>query len=143
MPRKQRPSPLGVPARTSRLAAAALTLAFGLGGSLALGTGDLAQAAPRQGGSVLVDETFTQASAPEFTGVGSACLTGAPQAGALPGPGDHPLGGCTEGVGPVPPNNAAPHGYLRLTDSPEPPCPGYGKPEDKGGCDERGRRGRV
>ncbi|RAJ54683.1 putative repeat protein (TIGR01451 family) [Streptomyces sp. PsTaAH-130] len=117
MTRKQRPSPLGVSARTSRLAAAALTLAFGLGGSLALGTGDLAHAAPRQGGSVLVDETFTQASAPEFTGVGSACLTGAPQVAALPGPGDHPLGGCTEGVGPVPPNNAAPHGYLRLTDS--------------------------
>ncbi|MER7920208.1 MULTISPECIES: hypothetical protein [unclassified Streptomyces] len=47
MTRKQRPSPLGVSARTSRLAAAALTLAFGLGGSLALGTGDLAHAAPR------------------------------------------------------------------------------------------------
>ncbi|MFJ9929248.1 hypothetical protein ACIRU5_24865 [Streptomyces misionensis] len=119
MKRKQRSSPRGGSARTSRLAAAALTLALGVGGSLALdaGAGAHAHALPRQGGTTLLDETFTGASAPEFTGVGSACLTGAPQVGALPGPGDHPLGGCTEGVGPEPPNNAAPHGYLRLTDS--------------------------
>ncbi|MGW3267153.1 DUF7507 domain-containing protein [Streptomyces sp. NPDC001056] len=117
MKRKRRSSPLGGPTRTSRLAAAALTLAFGMGGSLALDTGDLAHAQPRQGGSTLLEETFTQATAPEFTGVGSACLTGAPRVGALPGPGDHPLGGCTAGTGPVPPDNAAPHGYLRLTDS--------------------------
>lgn len=119
MKRNKRSSPLGGPARTSRLAAAALTLAFGVGGSLALDTGALAQPQPqpRQGGSTLLDETFMHATAPEFTGVGSACLTGAPQVGALPGPGDHPLGGCTEGIGPEPPNNADPHGYLRLTDS--------------------------
>ncbi|MGK4585833.1 DUF7507 domain-containing protein [Kitasatospora sp. HPMI-4] len=63
-----------------------------------------------------MQETFTQATAPEFIGVGSACLTGAPAA-AAPGPGNHPLGGCPEGVGPVPPPNGAPHGYLRLTDA--------------------------
>ncbi|GAA2496922.1 hypothetical protein GCM10023100_66080 [Actinocorallia cavernae] len=117
MKRNKRSSPLGGPARTSRLAAAALTLAFGVGGSLALDTGALAQPQPRQGGSTLLDETFMHATAPDFTGVGSACLTGAPQVGALPGPGDHPLGGCTEGIGPEPPNNADPRGYLRLTDS--------------------------
>ncbi|MFF1840070.1 hypothetical protein ACFVXE_38970, partial [Streptomyces sp. NPDC058231] len=44
-------------------------------------------------------------------------LTGAPQAPA-PGPGTHPLTGCPAGAtGPVPPNNAAPNGYLRLTDA--------------------------
>ncbi len=64
----------------------------------------------------MVNETFTQPAAPEFTGVGSACLTGAPAAPA-PGPGDHPLGGCANGVGPVPPSDAAPYGYLRLTDA--------------------------
>jgi len=108
MTRKRRSSPLGGPARTSRLAAAALTLAFGMGGSLALDAGAVARAhaQPRQGGTTLVDETFTGATAPEFTGVGSACLTGAPTA-ALPGPGDHPLGGCPVGVGPVPPDDAA------------------------------------
>jgi hypothetical protein len=96
------------------LAAAALTLAVGAGVPLALNSG--AQAQPRAASSPLLDETFTQATAPEFTGVGSACLTGAPSAPA-PGPGDHPLGGCPEGVGPVPPSNGAPHGYLRLTDA--------------------------
>ncbi|WP_327349510.1 hypothetical protein OG772_15320 [Streptomyces sp. NBC_01321] len=101
-------------ARTARLAAAVLALVVGAGASLALDTG--AQAQPRALGSPLVDETFTQATAPEFTGVGSACLTGAPAA-AAPGPGDHPLGGCPAGVGPVPPPNGAPHGYLRLTDA--------------------------
>lgn len=101
-------------ARTARLAAAALAVVVGAGASLTLDVG--AQAQPRAAGSPLVDETFTQATAPQFTGVGSACLTGAPAA-AAPGPGDHPLGGCPEGVGPVPPPNGAPHGYLRLTDA--------------------------
>lgn len=86
----------------------------GAGALLTLDAG--AQPRPRAAGSPLVDETFTEATAPDFTGVGSACLTGAPAA-ALPGPGDHPLGGCPEGVGPVPPPNGAPHGYLRLTDA--------------------------
>ncbi|MFB8774862.1 DUF7507 domain-containing protein [Streptomyces broussonetiae] len=66
-------------------------------------------------GSPLLQETFTQATAPEFTGVGSACLTGAPSA-AAPGPGDHPLAGCPDGVN-SPPPDAAPLGYLRLTDA--------------------------
>ncbi|SHN27196.1 DUF7507 domain-containing protein [Actinacidiphila paucisporea] len=66
-------------------------------------------------GSPLLQETFTQATASEFTGVGSACLTGAPSA-AAPGPGDHPLGGCPDGVN-SPPPDAAPFGYLRLTDA--------------------------
>ncbi|MFG2405098.1 hypothetical protein ACGFR8_12355 [Streptomyces brevispora] len=91
-----------------------MALVVSTGGLLALDVG--AQAQPRVAGSPLVNETFTQATAPDFTGVGSACLTGAPAA-ALPGPGNHPLGGCPEGVGPVPPPNGAPHGYLRLTDS--------------------------
>ncbi|MFD5724508.1 hypothetical protein ACFWMT_00185 [Streptomyces sp. NPDC058368] len=117
MTRKPRSSPLGGPVRAPRFAAvAALALALGLAGPLA-STGELAHAQPRQGGSTLLDETFTQATAPEFTGVGSACLTGAPGADALPGPGNHPLAGCTVGVGPEPPNDAAPRGYLRLTDS--------------------------
>jgi len=66
-------------------------------------------------GTPLVRETFTGATAPEFTGYDRACLTGAP-AGAPP-PGDHALGGCpAEEIGPVPPLDAAPHGYLLLTD---------------------------
>ncbi|MET7645631.1 hypothetical protein ABZS83_18710 [Streptomyces sp. NPDC005426] len=91
-----------------------MVLVVGAGALLTLDAG--AQPRPRAAGSPLVDETFTEATAPDFTGVGSACLTGAPAA-ALPGPGDHPLGGCPEGVGPVPPPNGAPHGYLRLTDA--------------------------
>lgn len=91
-----------------------MALVVGAGASLALDAS--AQTRPRVAGFPLVDETFTQATAPEFTGVGSACLTGAPAA-AAPGPGDHPLGGCPPGVGPVPPPNGAPHGYLRLTDA--------------------------
>ncbi|MFJ3124550.1 hypothetical protein ACIPJO_16690 [Streptomyces sp. NPDC086993] len=102
-------------ARTARLAAAALTVAVGAG-VMPLAFDSSVQAQPRATGSPLLDETFTQATAAEFTGVGSACLTGAPAA-AAPGPGDHPLGGCPEGVGPVPPPDGAPHGYLRLTDA--------------------------
>ncbi|MFB7471316.1 hypothetical protein [Kitasatospora sp. NPDC056184] len=68
-------------------------------------------------GTPLLQETFTGATAdPRFTAVGAACLTGAP-AGTLT-PGGHPLGGCPAiEVGPVPPLNAAPHGYLRITDA--------------------------
>ncbi|MEU9337121.1 hypothetical protein AB0D49_28810 [Streptomyces sp. NPDC048290] len=76
-------------------------------------------ARPRVAAAVpLVSETFTGATAdPGFVAVGSACLTGAPQAPA-PGPGNHPPGGCPQGAsGPVPPDDAAPHGYLRLTDA--------------------------
>jgi hypothetical protein len=70
------------------------------------------------GGSPLVHETFTEATAPEFTGYNEACLTGSP-AGA-PSAGAHVLGGCEPAAaeaGPVPPLDAAPHGYLRLTDA--------------------------
>ncbi|MFD7383868.1 DUF7507 domain-containing protein [Streptomyces anulatus] len=69
-------------------------------------------------GVPLVNETFTGASADSrFEAFGPACLTGAPEATA-PGPGTHPLTGCPpNATGPVPPNDAAPNGYLRLTDA--------------------------
>jgi uncharacterized repeat protein (TIGR01451 family) len=68
-----------------------------------------------QNGNTLVTDTFTGATAPQFEGFGSACLTGAPLDGTPPN-GDHILGGCmTDRIGPVPPGNAAPHGYLQLT----------------------------
>lgn len=71
--------------------------------------------APRAG-TPLVLETFKNATAPDFTGYNEACLTGA--APGAPQPGPHALGGCgADAVGPVPPNTAAPHGYLRLTDA--------------------------
>ncbi|MFE1404491.1 hypothetical protein ACFW5D_12670 [Streptomyces sp. NPDC058770] len=93
---------------------------IGVLGLLAAGLGLPAQMAAAQPvGVPLVDETFTGATAdPEFEAFGSACLTGAPQAPA-PGPGTHPLTGCPAAgnSGPVPPDNAAPHGYLRLTDA--------------------------
>ncbi|WP_177330158.1 DUF7507 domain-containing protein [Streptomyces sp. F-1] len=110
-----RPVPRG---RASRLAAAALALVVGAGAPLALGGTASAAPQPRATGSPLVNETFTQATAPEFTGVGASCLTGAPTAATPPPSGSHPLGGCAPtAIGPVPPNNAAPHGFLRLTDA--------------------------
>lgn len=70
--------------------------------------------APRAG-TPLVVETFKNATAPDFTGYNEACLTGA--APASPAAGAHPLGGCAaNAIGPVPPDDAAPRGYLRLTD---------------------------
>lgn len=68
-------------------------------------------------GGPYVVETFAGSTAsPGFVGFGSACLTGAPA--AAPGPGEHALGGCPAvRVGPVPPANAAPHGFLQLTDA--------------------------
>ncbi|MFC8449341.1 hypothetical protein [Kitasatospora sp. NPDC057223] len=68
-------------------------------------------------GTPLIQETFTGATADAaFTAVGAACLTGAPA--ATPPGGSHPLGGClTAQTGPVPPLDAAPLGYLRLTDA--------------------------
>ncbi|MGW1432837.1 hypothetical protein ACWD6K_29970 [Streptomyces sp. NPDC002431] len=92
---------------------------LGVLGMVAAGLGLPAQSATAQPSGVpLVNETFTGATAdPEFEGFGPACLTGAPEAPA-PGPGTHPLTGCPAGAtGPVPPDNAAPHGYLRLTDA--------------------------
>ncbi|MGW4379784.1 DUF7507 domain-containing protein [Kitasatospora sp. NPDC004531] len=75
------------------------------------------QAQPRALGAQLLDETFGQATAPEFSAVGSACLTGAPPVGSPPGSGNRPLVGCPPAVGPVPPDNGAPDGFLRLTDA--------------------------
>jgi Bacterial lectin/Domain of unknown function DUF11 len=80
----------------------------------------LVQVGPRpasaQGGTPLVSETFTGATAdPRFEGFGSACLTGAPA--GTPGTGDHPLGGCPVGGVNAPPTSAAPLGYLQLTDA--------------------------
>ncbi|MEU8541540.1 hypothetical protein AB0C52_16400 [Streptomyces sp. NPDC048717] len=68
-------------------------------------------------GSELLNETFTGATADDrFTAVGSACLSGAPSAPAQSG--SHPLTGCPPlELGPMPPLDAAPHGYLRLTDA--------------------------
>jgi uncharacterized repeat protein (TIGR01451 family) len=78
--------------------------------------GAAARALDPPSGTPLLRETFTGATAPEFTGYDEACLTGAP-AGAPP-QGDHALGGCEPtGIGPVPPRDAAPHGYLQLTDA--------------------------
>jgi hypothetical protein len=84
-----------------------------------LGLTPLAQAQPA--GVPLVDETFTGATAdPEFLAYGPACLTGAPEDPTLPPTSAHELTGCLpEGAGPVPPANAAPHGYLRLTSADE------------------------
>ncbi len=67
-------------------------------------------------GTTLLVESFKNATAPEFTGFNEACLTGAPPGAPTPGP--HQLGGCEPAeVGPVPPNDAAPLGYLRLSDA--------------------------
>jgi hypothetical protein len=68
-------------------------------------------------GAVYLSETFTGATAdPLFTAYGSACLTGAPP-GTL-GPGEHVLGGCADtNVVSSPPRDAAPFGYLQLTDA--------------------------
>ncbi|MFF3175731.1 hypothetical protein ACFVQ0_24245 [Streptomyces sp. NPDC057900] len=95
--------------------------ATGLGvlGLAAAGLGLPGQTAAAQAvGVPLIDETFTGADAQAgFEAFGPACLTGAPQAPAA-GPGTHPLAGCPAGAtGPVPPDNAAPKGYLRLTDA--------------------------
>ncbi len=70
------------------------------------------------GGTPLVLETFKGATAPAFTGYNGACLTGAAARPGAPPTGGHALGGCGEAeVGPVPPLDAAPHGYLKLTDA--------------------------
>jgi hypothetical protein len=80
-----------------------------------------AQAGPRaaSGGTVLVQETFTGARADSgFLATQDAYLTGAAQVSTPLAPGARALTGCPGGaVGPVPPNDAAPFGYLRLTDA--------------------------
>lgn len=78
-------------------------------------------------GPLLLEEDFTGESAvSEFTGYGTACLTGAPVVGGL-GAAEHPLTGCPlqgpppagfEALFPIsPPLGSAPNGYLRLTDA--------------------------
>lgn len=85
-----------------------------------------ASAALRATGPLLLAEAFTGATAvSQFSGYGTACLTGAPPA-AVP-PGEHPIGGCpAQGAPPAgfeslfpisPPLGADPSGYLRLTDA--------------------------
>ncbi|TDD66582.1 lectin-like domain-containing protein [Actinomadura rubrisoli] len=78
-----------------------------------------AAAAHRDPGEVQVDESFTGATADSrFIGYGAACLTGAPRGKAAAEATNHPLGRCRrDPAGPVPPGNAAPHGYLQLTDA--------------------------
>ncbi|WP_220188970.1 DUF7507 domain-containing protein, partial [Streptomyces phytophilus] len=69
---------------------------------------------------IYVEEDFTGATAPEFTGYGSACLTGAAADDDGPTTGVHPLGGCPTPSavgGPVPPPGADGNGYLQLTDA--------------------------
>ncbi|MEE4496226.1 DUF7507 domain-containing protein [Streptomyces sp. BE230] len=75
-------------------------------------------ASAQPAGVPLVDETFMGADAiAGFEAFGPACLTGAPETPAS-GSGTHPLTGCPAGAtGPVPPDNGAPNGYLRLTDA--------------------------
>ncbi|GAA2098624.1 hypothetical protein GCM10009801_69800 [Streptomyces albiaxialis] len=82
----------------------------------AAAAGSAAQPSP----SIYVEEDFTRATAPDFLGYGSACLTGAPAAASPPANGTHTLGGCpppSEPGGPVPPPGADGHGYLQLTDA--------------------------
>lgn len=69
-------------------------------------------------GTVLVRDTLTGATAhPQIFAYGDACLTGAPRT-AEPPEELHRLGGCpVDQVGPVPPGDAAPYGYPRLTDA--------------------------
>ncbi|NYI60098.1 DUF7507 domain-containing protein [Cellulomonas soli] len=94
----------------SRAVAAGLLL-------LAAGAVGLSGTAARAAGALYLTETFTGASAdPLFTAYGSACLTGAPP-GTL-APGAHPLGGCADGnLVSSPPRDAAPFGFLQLTDA--------------------------
>ena len=80
-------------------------------------------------GTPLVSDTFTDATAPEFTGYNDACLSGATElpSGGNPPAGDHSLGGCGPAntgtavpalyTGPVPPRDAPGFGYLELTNS--------------------------
>lgn len=101
-------------ASASRQAAARWAAALGLA---ALPLAAVPMPASAADAGPYLNETFTGATAaPGFLGFGSACLTGA--AAGVPGAGDHPLAGCPSArVGPVPPADAAPHGFLQLTDA--------------------------
>ncbi|WP_404867301.1 LPXTG cell wall anchor domain-containing protein [Kitasatospora griseola] len=114
--------------RTARFISAAATLGLvGTGLAATLGAQAVgpaprrAAAAPERvlaTGSPLLQEDFTGATAdPRFVAVGSACLTGGPVTTPLP-PDGHPLTGCPiPEIGPVPPLDSAPFGYLRITDA--------------------------
>ncbi|GAA4228685.1 hypothetical protein GCM10022254_19280 [Actinomadura meridiana] len=73
----------------------------------------------RAPGAVVVDEPFTGGAADtRFVGYGTACLTGAPRGKGEAEATNHRLRGCRrDPVGPVPPGDAAPRGYLQLTDA--------------------------
>ncbi|MFG2697135.1 LPXTG cell wall anchor domain-containing protein [Kitasatospora sp. NPDC048407] len=119
--------PWRLKSRTARFISAAATL--GLVGTSLVASWGAEAAAPerpravampervRATGSPLLQEDFTGATAdPRFVAVGSACLTGAPTSPL--GPDGRPLGGCPlPQVGPVPPLDGSPFGYLRITDS--------------------------
>ncbi|MFI1581796.1 hypothetical protein [Embleya sp. NPDC020630] len=118
MPAKVRPRRWSTP--LVRCGTALLALAVPLGVRVADPSRESRRVAPvASDGTLLLDETVTGATAQAgFIAAGDACLTGAPQAGGPLGPGPRPLGGCPGGaIGPVPPNGAAPLGYLRLTDA--------------------------
>ncbi|MFJ1796334.1 DUF7507 domain-containing protein [Kitasatospora griseola] len=72
----------------------------------------------RAAASTLLEEDFTGATAdPRFVAVGAACLTGGPVTTPLP-PDGRQLTGCPiPEIGPVPPLDSAPFGYLRITDA--------------------------
>lgn len=105
-------SPPGRAIRRSRPA----RLGLGLLGGLTLLTGLLAPAATvaQPTPTPLVQEDFTGATAPDFTGYGSACLTGAPADSGGPTTGAHPLGGCPPPFRGRRPGPAARSGRARL-----------------------------
>ncbi|MFW6693679.1 DUF7507 domain-containing protein [Streptomyces sp. MAR4 CNX-425] len=116
------PPPPARPIRRGRLARAGLGLLGGLAllSALPAAVSAAESAAAQPPPSIYVDEDFTGATAPDFTGYGSACLTGAPADDDGPTTGVHPLGGCptpSAAGGPVPPPGADGNGYLQLTDA--------------------------
>ena len=115
LPRPPRPRGRTRTARTG-IGAGLLTGLALLAGLLAPPYGNAAQPSP----SLYLEEDFKGATAADFLGYGSACLTGAPAAGGTPGNGTHTLGGCpvpSEQGGAVPPPGADGHGFLQLTDA--------------------------
>lgn len=122
------PPPPPRPRRGPRLARAGLGLLGGLAllsglpaaPAAAVPTSAPVSVAAQPPPSIYVEEDFTGATAPEFTGYGSACLTGAPADDDGPTTGVHPLGGCptpSAAGGPVPPPGADGNGFLQLTDA--------------------------
>jgi hypothetical protein len=112
-------SPRPASAAAAALAAALTAVAVTAGPTTAAGAATRPATLVRvadPAGTPLLRETFTGATAPDFIAYNEACLTGAPQ--GAPSAGDHAPGGCEHSEqGPVPPLDAAPRGYLRLTDA--------------------------